>query len=91
MAAQKGGSADFDGAHSTVLFARHGGTMNLPILRAACAEDIGHFQYRPNHGSSGGSGRPDSNSTGLGVALIVVFETDVYRAVVFKLRCPSNA
>jgi hypothetical protein len=39
--------------------------VDLPILRAAIAEDIGHFQRRPSHGNTGGSGRPDSNSKGL--------------------------
>ena len=77
MSAQEGGAADFDGAHGTVLFTRHGRAVDLPILRAALAEDIGYFQRRPNHCNSGGSGRSGSNSKGLWVALIVVFETDV--------------
>jgi len=65
MSAQEGGPADFDGAHGTILLARHRGAVDLPILRAALAENIGCFQRRPNHGNSGGSGRPVSNSKGL--------------------------
>ena len=65
VAAQEGSSADFNGAHGTMLIARHGRAVDLPILRAAIAEDIGHFQRRPSHGNTGGSGRPDSNSKGL--------------------------
>jgi hypothetical protein len=42
--------------------------VDLPILRAALAEDIGHFQRRSSHVNSGGSGRPEMNSNGLGVA-----------------------
>lgn len=91
MSAQEGGPADFDGAHGTVLLAKHGRAVDLPILRAALTEDIGHFQGRSSHGNAGGSGRPGSNSKGLGVAWMVVLETVVYIAVVFKLRCPSNA
>jgi hypothetical protein len=77
MSAQICSPADFDGAHGTLLLTRHGRAVDIPILRATLAEDIGHFQRRPNHGNSGGSGRPGSNSKGLWVALIVVFETDV--------------
>jgi hypothetical protein len=47
------------------------------VLPTGCyAEDICYFQRRPNHGNSGGSGRPVSNPKGLWVALIVVLETD---------------
>ena len=68
VAAQEGSPADFNGAHGTMLLARHGGAVDLQILRAAIAEDIGHFQRRPNHGNTCGSGSPVSNSKGLGVA-----------------------
>jgi hypothetical protein len=44
MAAQISGSADFDGTHGTMLLKRHRSAVNLPIVRAAFPEDIGHFQ-----------------------------------------------
>ena len=47
MAAQEGSPADFDGAHGTMLLTRHGSAVDLPVLRAALAEDVGHFQGRP--------------------------------------------
>lgn len=65
VATQIGGSADFDGAHGTMLLKRHGSAVDLPISRAALAEDIGHFQGWPGHLCTGGSGRLDSDSRGL--------------------------
>jgi hypothetical protein len=49
MTAQSGSSTDLDGAHGTTLIARHGSAVGLPVVRAALAEDIGHFQLRPDH------------------------------------------
>lgn len=65
MPAQDGSPADFDGAHGTMLLTKHGSAIDLPILRAALAEDVGHFQGRPSHGNAGGSGRFASDSKGL--------------------------
>jgi hypothetical protein len=65
MAAQEGSPADFDGAHGTMLLTRHGSAVHLPVLRAALAEDVGHFQGRPSHGNAGGSGSFASDSSGL--------------------------
>lgn len=63
--AQDGSPADFDGAHGTMLLTRHGSAVDLPILRAALAEDVGHFQGRPSHGNAGGLERFASDSKGL--------------------------
>lgn len=52
--AQDGSPAGFDGAHGTMLLTRHGSAVDLPVVRAALAEDVGHFQGRPNHGNAGG-------------------------------------
>ena len=49
MTPQSGGSADLDGAHGTMLLARHGSAVGFPVLRAAFPKDIGHFQWRPAH------------------------------------------
>jgi hypothetical protein len=51
---QDGSPAGFDGAHGTMLLARHGSAVDLAVLRAALAEDAGHFQCRPSHGNAGG-------------------------------------
>lgn len=63
--AQDGSPAGFDGAHNTRLLARHGSAVDLPVLRAALAEDVGHFQGRPGHGNAGGLERFASDSKGL--------------------------
>jgi len=65
MPAQDGSPADFDGAQDTILLTRHGRTVDLPVLRAALAEDVGHFQGRPSHGNAGGLERFTSDSKGL--------------------------
>ena len=75
VTAQEGSSAGLDGAHGTMLLARHGSAVDLPILRAALAEDVGHFQGRPSHGNAGGSGRFGSDSKGLRAAHTVLLET----------------
>ena len=75
VAAQEGSPADLNGAHGTMLLERHGSAVDLPILRAALAEDVGHFQGRPGHGSAGGSGRLGSDSKGLCAAQTVLRET----------------
>ena len=75
VAAQEGSSAIHDGAHDTMLLTRHGSAVDLPILRAALAEDVGHFQGRPSHGNAGGSGRFGSDSKGLCAAQTVLLET----------------
>lgn len=74
---QEGGSADFDGAHGTMLITRHGSAVDPPILRAVLAENIGHFQGRPGHFCTGGSDRLDSESKGLDAAQMVLLETVV--------------
>jgi len=75
--AQKGSSADFDGAHGTMLLKRHGSAVDLPVVRAALAKDVGHFQGRPGHRCTGGSGRLGSDSKGLLAAHTVLLETCV--------------
>jgi len=66
--AQEGSPADFDGAHGTMLLTRHGSAVDLPVLRAALVQDVGHFQGRSSHGNAGGSGSFASDSSGLCVA-----------------------
>jgi hypothetical protein len=75
VAAQVGSAADFNGAHGTMLLKRHGSAVDLPILHATFPEDVGHFQGRPGHLCTGGSGRFVSDSKGLWVAQIVSLET----------------
>jgi hypothetical protein len=75
VAAQEGSPAEFDGAHGMMLLERHESAVDLPIGRAALAEDVGHFQGRPGHGSAGSSGRLAGDSKGLGAAQTVLRET----------------
>lgn len=77
VAAQNGGSTDFDSAHGTVLFAQHGRAVDLPVLRAAFAEDVGHFQGRLNHDNAGGLEMFVSDSSGLFAAWITELDTFV--------------
>jgi hypothetical protein len=49
MAAKESSPADFDGAHDTMLLARHRRAMQLPVLRAVFPEDVGRFQLWPDH------------------------------------------
>lgn len=84
MTAQRGGAAQFNGAHHTPLRTAKSVGMGVPILRATAAEDVRHFEHRSHRrdqkysGGAGGDGTGagcGSRSKGLAVAHTVLVAT----------------
>ena len=102
MAAESGGAADLDRSHDAALRDGQRRAMLLTIGGAVAAEDIRHFELRAIHGpaaqkywgaagfGSAATGR-GSRSRGLVVEHTLVVAIRRYRAVVAKLRWPSNS
>jgi hypothetical protein len=69
MAPEGDGPAYGNGAQGPVLRAREGGSITCQEVRAMLAHDIGHFQWRPTHGSRSNAAGKAKASRGLSVAV----------------------
>lgn len=98
VAAQGGGRTRGDRGHHAPMRDRQGRTLVVTIGVAALAEDVRHRRRRAIHprrvqragGGDGGATGRGRRSSGLAVAHTCVVAITRYRAVVARLRWPSN-